>query len=146
MEIVTEAGQAKFVGGIIMEKKKVEKKELKDEKGRSLTPTLEMSLLEFESYIREHPPKRIAFATENQEWHCIGDPCEMNLTFKVIRVSLAPDMVILHNGGKDKKDNVLWLKDAKSVEVKKDKCWTEYDVVCPGLHGKGSKTYTLIAD
>jgi hypothetical protein len=70
----------------------------------------------------------------------------MNLTFKVIRVSLAPDMVILHNGGKDKKDNVLWLKDAKSVEVKKDKCWTEYDVVCPGLHGKGSKTYTLIAD
>jgi hypothetical protein len=98
-----------------------------------------MSLGEFKVYIREHPPKRILFWAENQAGYRVGDPCGLKLKFTSIRVSLAPDVILLTDGGPD---NVLWFNDPRYVYVDPDDTilGTLYHVV-----HRSNLVYTLFA-
>jgi hypothetical protein len=102
-----------------------------------------MTLGEFKVYYAEHTPDCILFWAENQDWHCVGDPCGMKLRFTSLRVSLAPDVMLLTSGS----DNVLWFNDVLYVDVDPDDTilGTMYHVVCPGHDGSPGTTYSLLA-
>lgn len=57
-----------------------------------------VSVRELMDYYARNKPKEISFATENQPWYKVSDPCKVRCTFPVMMICENPNLVCLKSG------------------------------------------------
>lgn len=103
-----------------------------------------MTTGEFRRYLAGHKPERIIFATENQDWFSVLDPCKVEMVFTIMLISEAPNIITMRNSLND----TMFFDRVKAVEVdeKASILGTIFRVRCGTYKTeRGDKVYTLIA-
>lgn len=101
-----------------------------------------MTIGELKQYCTVHKPSSVRFATENQVWYKVSDPCKVSVSFPIMLICENPNLICLKSGA-----NIMSFDRVKFVEIDTDMTvlGTVFDLFCGDSTSTGNDiTYRLI--